>query len=732
MQLPRLTPLQSRFAASLAATLLLAVIYFTLVSPPSFAYAAEVSIRQGNDGVGEGELGELSRKRGGVIDGTEDHNHVWIGQEQGTEEQDEDYLVEGVLMGRQEDDSDDSDDDGDDGPAPDPFGLNNNVPDKKNLLPGGIEYYVVLADTVSGELAPEDSGRRFPPPTQNDDDDEDSSSKLELRKRQTSDDIRTLYVSVNTCLQPQRNGSSTDSDDSSTTPPQLTLWISTSTTNRNPGPDSLDSATAYPLVEGFAGLAINVSTSDDTFMSVSAPDLSSDGGFSGGWNFEIGASIDSPYHGANSTTSLLRLLDTDNGGALLMTTDGAAADGLVDLTSMNDDPPYSLVAFNANGTGATSMAGLRSSYCGLRNMAMADSGANIDVAANLTMRGVEEKDGRPRQQFFLQGLNATSGYYAFLMLGGNGDDAPGGDGASVGGGGMVWKAMNFTTKTDNNCRIIFDLPFCTDVAYAVPTNPDRVSDLPDLMNIYDSFASDAFANFSRSVDQIACNTTMSAQYSLASSCQNCTDAYKAWLCAVSIPRCLDFTRAADPDSGSGDINPQPDSAGSADQDPIFNLSPRHLAAQGLDVVERNLGQPFVNGSEAPSATVSETDPRVAERGRQAALGARNARLNERVRPGPYRELLPCEDLCFALVQACPASLGFRCASRGGRGPGGNLLAWDYGVRNGREGVEGGGDGADVGRCKPMGRSLYNAAAAGRPPAWGVMMVGFVVVAVMLA
>lgn len=31
-----------------------------------------------------------------------------------------------------------------------------------------------------------------------------------------------------------------------------------------------------------------------------------------------------------------------------------------------------------------------------------------------------------------------------------------------------------------------------------------------------------------------------------------------------------------------------------------------------------------------------------------------------VAPGPYKELLPCQGLCYDLVQSCPASMMFVC------------------------------------------------------------------------
>ena len=46
----------------------------------------------------------------------------------------------------------------------------------------------------------------------------------------------------------------------------------------------------------------------------------------------------------------------------------------------------------------------------------------------------------------------------------------------------------------------------------------------------------------------------------------------------------------------------------------------------------------------------------------AYLDSRNSQINVSIKPGPYKELLPCADLCHKLVQACPAALGFACPS----------------------------------------------------------------------
>ena len=60
----------------------------------------------------------------------------------------------------------------------------------------------------------------------------------------------------------------------------------------------------------------------------------------------------------------------------------------------------------------------------------------------------------------------------------------------------------------------------------------------------------------------------------------------------------------------------------------------------------------------------------------AANASRNPIIDDEIRPGPYKEVLPCQDLCWDLVQSCPAALGFGCPLSG-RG-----LEESYGTRNG--------------------------------------------------
>lgn len=216
----------------------------------------------------------------------------------------------------------------------------------------------------------------------------------------------------------------------------------------------------------------------------------------------------------------------------------------------------------------------------------------------------------------------------------------------VGGGGKVWTNMTFDTKSNDNCRLMYNMSFCSEVAYAVPSNPKifgGTTGFADLASVYDDYAATMYQNFNWSLQQIPCNTTASAQYSLARNCDDCARAYKQWLCAVTIPRCEDWDNPAS-----------------------------YLQA-------RNMAQNFVNGS-SPSWM---TDPNGAQ---QVLLGSvqsnqsRNSQIIDTViQPGPYKEVMPCIDLCYDLVQSCPAALGFGC-------PQGRYQNMSYGVRSQDAGV----------------------------------------------
>lgn len=147
-----------------------------------------------------------------------------------------------------------------------------------------------------------------------------------------------------------------------------------------------------------------------------------------------------------------------------------------------------------------------------------------------------------------------------------------------------------------------------------------------LGQFYDNYAASMYDTFANKVmAQISCEAPSSQLYSLARSCDDCTNAYKSWLCSVAIPKCEDFDNNA------------------------TYLQPRAI------------NQSFPNGDVLDSATLNSF-PQT-----NAFLTSRNPMIDQVLSPGPYKEVLPCDDLCYALVQSCPASLGFSCPRQGGYG-----------------------------------------------------------------
>ncbi|KAI9807272.1 MAG: stretch-activated cation channel mid1 [Piccolia ochrophora] len=613
MLVPKLTPLQSRFAASFAASLLLLLIYFFAFNP-HFAYATD-SIQPedhnhlllyGFDAL-EGDGGEAAASALGESDR---YHPDFFGVNRG-------------LVGR----------------APDNLVLRNNEPANMEVSTGESQHFDFRRVELFGECAPETPG--LPPYFANG----TRSGKYEAERSDCASQdgsSRLLYITINTCSQPARK----DADDSEP-PPQLRLFVSTSANIDTPGPDN--SATEVLEVRLSQGYGVaNVRASGDVFLGVTAP--SPPTGFEGDYSYQLAASIDAPFHSYVDIDRNLFLVDSDSAAVLLITDNLTSAEPSDELYKQWTDlaPPFTLFAHDTNDT---AIDGLEHSFCGLqRNAKMstpikptedtekrqdgddAPSAPPPDDGSKVTMttRGLGEM---PKQQFYLNGLQASASYTGILAMRGNSTADGGG---VVGGGGTVWRAMNFTSKTDKNCALLYDLPFCSSIAYAVPSNPLLFPSPSSLVPIYDNYVASVYRNFSYALSQHPCNTTSStAQYSLATNCTACAAAYKAWLCAVSIPRCADFSSPT---------------------------SMAHLAP-------RNIGQDFVNGSSLSGAQLSTYVRRgfFDELGydapaRQVAFlnASRNPRIDALVRPGPYKEVKPCVELCYGIVQNCPATLGFAC------------------------------------------------------------------------
>lgn len=618
MQLPKLTPLQSRLAATLAASVILFILFFSLTSP-QFTYAAELDSRIPPD-----HNHPIILDFGQVIEDDEEGVLSPFEQEEAT--------LHGDLAARA------------------PVGVSrlyNNNPQNMNIGAGQTQNWVFPKEEIAGPPGVAGPGL----PSEDSTDGGTSPTRSELRKRQ---DTKTVYITLNTCMQPSVNTSANLAETDGRSPPQLQMWVSQSLSLTKPGPSSRDNPDQQNIDFDGGYATFEMPTSEDVYMGISAPNTTN---WSGIWNYEIAASIDAPFHSVDGSWANLFFVDGDNHAALLVTNDTTQRNSTSDIYNqwMTITPPYGVFAHNQNDT---TILGVQNSFCGLKNQAQIM--ANIQKAdnqnvANMVNRGL---GGKPKEQFYISDLNASSTYYGFLVMEGN--STASGSGV-LGGGGKVWKAMNFTTKAEPNCALLYNLTFCSEVAYAVPSNPllfdPSTGGVPFLAALYDAHAANLYQNFNYSLQQVPCKTSSVQQYSLARTCDDCARAYKTWLCAVTIPRCEDF----------GSAKPF--------------LMPRNTAAKfinGSSIAEvQQQNHPAANPSHIGIST--DDDDLALWTSRVASNSSRNPIIDSDVRPGPYKEVLPCEDLCYDLMQSCPASLGFGCPTKG-RG-----LESSYGKRSGDPG-----------------------------------------------
>jgi len=429
MQFPKLTPLQSRFAVSLTASVILVVIYFFLWNP-HFAYAAELD---GGDGVvrgGDDHNWARIAEDDDVLVGEWQYGHLYA-EEEGVAIEEELETEQAFVERRAT------------------AGVNtltsNNSPGNLNIDPGKNQVWLFPNTTLWANYT--NPGVGLPSKIDEDDDGDDDaffkalraghSRNSRLYERQDTES-RTVYISINTCLQPTWNATSTQSS----APPQLTLYVSNSTSNVSPGPNVTNGTQfTFPLDEGFASFSMDAT--EDLYMSVSAPDLPTN--FTGEWNYNLVASIDDYYYGYHDAT-ILHLVDTDTNQALLVTDNLTQANpgDIVYQQWMNLSTPF--IVF-AQSTDDKSIWGVRNSICGLQTTPAqimantADPGGVTDnVQMGMVTRGLGNK---PKEQFYIKSLNASSTYEVFLAMQGNSTASGAG---VVGGGGQVWPAVKLSTK----------------------------------------------------------------------------------------------------------------------------------------------------------------------------------------------------------------------------------------------------------------------------------------------
>lgn len=422
MQFPKLTPLQSRFAASLAASFTLLVFYLSL-SSPHFAYAVETESPAAKDS-SRPHLLDLE----GRLDLTE--QYAWHDDEvEQNYEPDFAGLDRGII-----------------GRAPiESQNLENNTPGKRNIQGGGgPHYWVFQNESVWGPHALVTSG--LPSPL------EDGTDWPNQQNDPGGPPV--VYVSLSVCDQPFSNSSNSNG-----APPQLQLYISVSSTNQQPGLGNYDHV--VPMDGGFGNWTLNATNA--IYFAVHAPDNSN---LNGNYSYELAVSIDAPYASYVNTT-FLRFLDSDTNAALLETNITANASTTFNTTIyqqwMNMTPPFSVFALNQKHS---AVWGIHKSFCGLKNHAQIIGNPVDHQASSVNMSMTDRAGGSPKEQFYIRNLNGSSAYYAIPAIDGKSNQS---GGSIVGGGGMVWAPTNFPTKSGtylSPSKILSSLSFALQIGTA--------------------------------------------------------------------------------------------------------------------------------------------------------------------------------------------------------------------------------------------------------------------------
>jgi calcium channel MID1 len=399
----QLSPLQSRLAASLLASCLLVLLYLSLFSP-HFALAADV-----NPPSPMFILEDLVER------------HLDEGISARQPEYEPDFaLFDRSIIGRA---------------PPGVVALANNVPQQLNLDPGTSQRFVFEKASLSGGQTAATLELRG--------ESQDEARTLEERGPAGEEDeglvrrqaTKTVYFSANTCMQPQLKPDATTMD-----APQLTMYVSTNPMNTMPGPGSnLNLQTWHVFTEG--AIMVNVTTSDDVYIAISAPNVTS-AFFDGGYNVQVAASIDDWYHSYEEQLDPdLIWVDSDVESALLITRNLTDRSDPEMMTALMTRQPYVMFAQNEQDQ---SINGVKFSYCGLQNYAQIAGTKNGKqtnmVTTDITRRG---QSNLPSQRFYFSKLNASTNYLGILAANGN----LGVTGANVvGGGGRVSRATTFATK----------------------------------------------------------------------------------------------------------------------------------------------------------------------------------------------------------------------------------------------------------------------------------------------
>lgn len=442
--------------------------------------------------------------------------------------------------------------------------VNNASPVRIQIESGSTHNYIVKLNTTSLEKRA-NLGLGL-----NDDGDDVYDNDMKVNQAGDTNTSTNVYVTLNVCSVPSLSSKSSDKDKSS---PLYSVDGGLKAFELQASTKTGDWNISVPFFGYSQIILTNLTSSKDNiteiYIRISTDDIKQVNPDDNFWTYQLATSTVAP----SMTYSLdqdLFLIDTDFAHALMVTSN--YSDPTANLPSKNISD-YNFYVYTDE---QTIDKRLSLSYCAI------STGPALLNQNNMQLSETKRGGGGTKGQVLIDGLNKSSTYITYMTHPET---------------NMIYTGTNFTTKSDNNCQVIYDLDFCSDVAFAVPGNASAFNRTA-LGNWYDDLAQHLFLNFSRSLENVACNASLENRYSIMRNCDDCDSSYKQWLCAVTIPRCTDWSRNAS------------------------YLHPRPVGT------------------------------------------SRNNLINSVIRPGNYKEILPCADLCYQIVQDCSPLFGFICPAKG--------------------------------------------------------------------
>ncbi|WFD41981.1 stretch-activated cation channel mid1 [Malassezia psittaci] len=221
--------------------------------------------------------------------------------------------------------------------------------------------------------------------------------------------------------------------------------------------------------------------------------------------------------------------------------------------------------------------------------------------------GQQDNSPQVRMQFLASGLDPGRNYTAYLV-------------SSQNNSGILsrtlYPSIKFVTKQNPNCRLLYDVPFCPELAYSIPSNPSR--SMTYALQVLEDMVSANYGNFSATLGTFPCDSDEFGKYSSVTTCNDCMRAYQSWLCAVAIPRCTDLINTTE-------------SAASQDGTDL----------EGLPMPADTHLYPYVVNRVGPNSS-------------------RQRFIDELLAPGDYGELLPCISTCEMVTRSCPPIMNWLC------------------------------------------------------------------------